>query len=89
MPAAKMADDQKDLYAFAWQSKLHGAGMYLERQFKKGDFYANLGVFEPPGHFFEKTKVVVKAVETHFGKLPERSARIAAVITGYQFGYRL
>ena len=88
LPAAKMPDDQKDLYPFAWQSKLHGAGMYLERQFKKGDFYANLGVYGVPGHFFEKTKELVKAVASHFGTLPERSARIAAVITGYQFGYR-
>jgi hypothetical protein len=78
----------REVYPFGWQSKLHGAGMYLQSRFAMGDFYVNLGAHELPEHFLGITKDMIKAVAAHFFTLPERSLRIADVITGYQFGYR-
>jgi hypothetical protein len=73
-PATTMADDMKGIYPFNWQSKLHGVGMYLEKQFKRSGVFENLAHPDVAEHFMGVTKRYLTEIEKKFDPLPDRAA---------------
>lgn len=86
-PKVAMTDDMKDVYPYTWQSKMHGVGMYLERQFGKGGMFENLAHPDVPEHFIGVTKTYFEQLTAKFAPLPERAQKTVDMIRGYSFGF--
>ena len=86
-PTTTMTDDMKGTYPFNWQSKLHGVGMYLEKQFKRGGVFENLAHPDVAEHFMGVTKLYLAEIQKKFDPLPDRAAATIKLINGYAFGY--
>lgn len=86
-PETTMKDDMKGIYPFNWQSKLHGVGMYLEKQFGRGGVFENLAHPAVAEHFMSITKLFLTEIQKKFDPLPDRAAATIKLVNDYAFGY--
>lgn len=84
MPKEIMEAEQKDMYPYKWQNKLHGMNVYVKREFGIS-FFDALRSPELAKHFMEITKQFF-ALVSETGVFPEESKFHFAHLESFIFG---